>query len=171
MANTGVWVTVSLIILVLIGGFFLFNSAFNSSSNEARGIVVVDKSSSQDISPLQEESLPEETQTEVSEQTPTQTETTEEVPETKEFTIRESNFKLSLSTIQVNKGDNVKITVINDVGTHNLFVEGYNQRTDVVSSGNTRVIEFTADKTGTFNIWCEVGSHRSLGMEGVLTVI
>ena len=88
----------------------------------------------------------------------------------REFTIRESSFKLNPSTITVNEGDTVKITVINEEGTHNLFVEEYNERTDVVSSGNTRILEFVADKTGTFKIWCEVGSHRSLGMEGTLIV-
>jgi len=156
MANTGIWVTVLLIILVLIGGFFLFSGGFNSSSEDSGGIVVVDKVDSQ-----QEETINNDNDEIIEEET----------LEIKEFTVRESNFKLSLSTIQVNKGDNVKITVINDGGTHNLFVEGYNERTEVVSSGNTRVIEFTADKTGTFNIWCEVGSHRGLGMEGILTVI
>ena len=88
----------------------------------------------------------------------------------KEFTIRESNFKLIPSNIQVSRGDTVRITVINDDGTHTLFVKGYSERTDIVSSGNTRVLEFVADKAGTFNSWCEVGSHRSLGMEGTLIV-
>lgn len=90
--------------------------------------------------------------------------------EVKEFTIRESSFKLSPATITVNKGDSVRITVINDQGTHNLFIEGYNQRANIVSAGNTQVIEFVADKSGTFNMWCEVSGHRKLGMEGQLVV-
>lgn len=94
----------------------------------------------------------------------------EQSSQIKEFTIRESNFKLNPSTLIVKEGDTVKIIVINDGGTHNLFVEEYNERTEVVSSGNTKVLEFVADKAGTFNIWCEVGSHRSLGMEGTLIV-
>lgn len=87
-----------------------------------------------------------------------------------EFTIRESNFKLSPANVTVNKGDAVKIIVINDQGTHNLFVEGYNQRIKIVSAGNTQVMEFVADKTGTFNMWCEVPNHRNLGMKGQLIV-
>ena len=35
----------------------------------------------------------------------------------KEFTIRESNFKLSPSNITVNQGDLVKMTVVVDQGT------------------------------------------------------
>jgi len=87
----------------------------------------------------------------------------------KEFTIGESNFKLNPSIITVNEGDTVKITVVNEGGTHNLFIEDYNERTDIVSSGS-RVLEFVADKAGTFNMWCEVSGHRSLGMEGQFIV-
>ena len=90
--------------------------------------------------------------------------------EVKEFTIRESNFRLDPETITVNKGDTVRITVINDEGMHNLFIGGYNERTSTVSAGNTEVIEFVANEAGTFNMWCEVGSHRSSGMEGTLIV-
>ncbi len=90
--------------------------------------------------------------------------------EVKEFTIRESNFKLDPETITVNKGDTVRITVINDEGMHNLFIEDYNERTSTMSAGDNDVIEFIADKTGTFDMWCEVGNHRGQGMEGTLIV-
>lgn len=110
--------------------------------------------------PAEEPTPPEEVQTE--EVAPT--------VEVKEFTIRESNLKLSPATITVNKGDTVRITVINDQGTHNLFVEGYTKRVSVVSAGTTQVMEFVADKTGTFNMWCEVSGHRAAGMEGQVIV-
>jgi len=90
--------------------------------------------------------------------------------EVKEFTIRESNFKLSPSNITVNKGDLVRITVAVDQGTHDLFVEGYDQRVNVASSGKVQIMEFIADKSGIFKMWCEVGGHRDLGMEGQLIV-
>ena len=90
--------------------------------------------------------------------------------EVKEFTIRESNFKLSPSNITVNQGDLVKMTVVVDQGTHDLFVEGYDQRVNVASSGKSQVMEFVADKPGTFKMWCEVAGHRDLGMEGQLIV-
>ncbi len=89
----------------------------------------------------------------------------------KEFTIRESNFKLSPANITVNKGDNVRITVVNDQGQHNLFVEGYEKRISVVSPGKSQVMEFVADRPGTFKMWCEVDAHRDFGMEGELTVL
>jgi len=90
--------------------------------------------------------------------------------EIKEFTITESNFRLNPETITVNKGDTVRITVVSDEGTHNLFIEEYNERTSTLSTGNSDVIEFIADTKGTFDIWCEIGNHRAQGMEGTLIV-
>lgn len=88
----------------------------------------------------------------------------------KEFTIRESNFRLNPSNITVNQGDLVKITSVVDQGVHNLFVERYDQRVSVASSGKNQVMEFVADKSGIFKMWCEVAGHRDLGMEGQLIV-
>ncbi len=90
--------------------------------------------------------------------------------EVKEFTLRESNFKLNPTNITVNNGEFVRITVVNDQGTHNLFIEGYDKKTGIVSSGKTQVMEFVADKKGMFNMWCEVAGHREFGMQGQLIV-
>ncbi len=106
--------------------------------------------------------------TQISPTTPTATITP--TGEVKEYTIRASNFKLSPANITVNKGDTIRIIVVVDQGTHNLFVEGYDQRVNVLSSGKSQVMEFIADKSGTFNMLCEVDGHRGLGMEGQLIV-
>ena len=90
--------------------------------------------------------------------------------EVKEFTIREHSFMLDPSTITVNKGDTVRITVINDQGTHDLNIDGYNEKTSVISAGDSEVIEFVADREGTFDMLCGVGNHREQGMEGTLIV-
>ncbi|MBI4015433.1 MAG: cupredoxin domain-containing protein [Candidatus Aenigmarchaeota archaeon] len=94
---------------------------------------------------------------------------------TKEVTVIEksvtgSSFKFEPSTISVKKGDRVKIRFVSaDVG-HNLMITGYGQ-TKVISSGAAaETIEFTADKAGTFEYYCSVGSHKALGMKGTLTV-
>ncbi len=94
---------------------------------------------------------------------------------TREVTIVEksvtgSSFKFEPSSITVNKGDKVKIRFVSaDVG-HNFVIDGYGQ-TKVVSSGATaETVEFTADKTGSFEYYCSVGTHKALGMKGTLTV-
>ncbi len=87
-----------------------------------------------------------------------------------EKSVTGSSFKFEPSSIAVNKGDRVKIRFVSaDVG-HNFVIDGYGQ-TKVISSGAAaETIEFTADKTGTFEYYCSVGSHKALGMKGTLTV-
>lgn len=87
----------------------------------------------------------------------------------KEFIIDGSNFKFEPSQIKVSKGDTVKITFKDNDGTHNLVVDGYNVSTRILSEGQD-TIQFVADKTGTFEYYCSIGSHRDLGMKGTLTV-
>ena len=87
-----------------------------------------------------------------------------------EFTVRGKNFSFTPATMAVNKGDKVRITFINDSGTHDFVVDGYNVRTKTLQTGQSETIEFIADKTGTFEYYCSVGSHRSMGMKGTLTV-
>ncbi|MDQ3076731.1 MAG: cupredoxin domain-containing protein [bacterium] len=88
----------------------------------------------------------------------------------KEFTVTGENFKFSPTTMTVNKGDRVKITFVNKQGFHDLVVGGYNARTKQMQAGTQETIEFVADKAGTFEYYCSVGSHRQMGMVGTLTV-
>ncbi len=90
--------------------------------------------------------------------------------ETKEVIISSSNFKYTPSLINVNKGDKVKITLKNNGGMHDLFIDGYNIQTKIIESGQEDSIEFTADKAGTFDFWCTVGKHKAMGMVGRLVV-
>ncbi|OHA88896.1 MAG: hypothetical protein A3C70_02045 [Candidatus Zambryskibacteria bacterium RIFCSPHIGHO2_02_FULL_43_14] len=101
--------------------------------------------------------------------------TEEEVEETtsvtvKEFSVDTVSFSFSPSTITVNKGDTVKITVKNINGTHDLKIDEFNTSTRVLKVGETETITFLADKTGTFEYYCSVGNHRAMGMVGTLTV-
>lgn len=88
----------------------------------------------------------------------------------KEFTVVGSNFSFSPGTISVNKGDMVKIIFKDDDGTHNLVIDGYNLSTNVINGGSSDLIQFVADKNGSFEFFCSVGSHRDLGMTGTLIV-
>ncbi len=88
----------------------------------------------------------------------------------KEFTVTASNFKFSLAEMKVKKGDKVKVTFVNSQGTHDWRVEGYNVGTKVLQGGAKETVEFTADKAGTFEYYCSVGSHRQMGMKGNLIV-
>lgn len=102
--------------------------------------------------------------------TPTAT-TTVQAGQTKSFTVTGSNFSFTPSTLTVNKGDKVKITFVNSGGTHDFKIDEFSVATKKISGGSRDVVEFTADKSGTFEFYCSVGSHRAMGMKGTLTVI
>lgn len=88
----------------------------------------------------------------------------------KEFTITGKNFSFSPSTITVKKGDRVKITFKNSQGFHDFVIDEYGVATKQASSPATEVLEFTADKVGSFEYYCSVGTHRAMGMLGTLKV-
>jgi plastocyanin len=88
----------------------------------------------------------------------------------KSFTISGSNFAFDKKTIEVSKGDTVKITFKNSSGKHDWKIDEFNASTKILGSGEEETVEFVADKAGSFEYYCSVGSHRQMGMVGTLTV-
>ncbi len=94
-----------------------------------------------------------------------------ETAKAKEFTVESSEFKFSPATLSVKKGDKVKITFKNTgAAPHNFIIDELGVSTQVLGTGQSEVVEFTADKTGAFAFYCSVDSHRAKGMEGTATV-
>lgn len=60
-------------------------------------------------------------------------------------------------TIIAKKGDEVELTLINNVpsGDHGFFIPAY-KVTKVVSKGKKEVVKFTADKEGLFEMKCHL---------------
>ena len=94
----------------------------------------------------------------------------EEMVVVKEFTVSGKNFSFAPSTITVQKGDRVKITFQNTAGFHDFKIDEYGVAAKQAQAPATEVLEFTADKTGSFEYYCSVGSHRANGMKGTLVV-
>ncbi len=88
----------------------------------------------------------------------------------KEFTVTGENFSFIPSVMTVKKGDKVKINFKNQNGMHNLIIDEFAVNTGIIKSGEEKSVEFTADKTGSFQYYCSVGSHRAMGMWGTLKV-
>lgn len=88
----------------------------------------------------------------------------------KEFTVHGKSFSFTPAAMTVKKGDRVRITFINDGGTHDWVIDEFNARTKVIQGGAQETIEFVADKAGSFEYYCSVGQHRQMGMKGTLTV-
>ncbi len=99
--------------------------------------------------------------------------TTEESAENvqaKEFSIDATNFSFAPKNLTVNKGDTVKITLTRKLGMHDLKIDEFGVATKVLKAGESDTVTFVADKTGTFEFYCSVGTHREMGMVGTLTV-
>ena len=59
---------------------------------------------------------------------------------------------------------------INQQGQHDWRLDEFNAATKVLKTGEEETIEFIANKTGQFEYYCSVGTHRQMGMKGTLTV-
>lgn len=88
----------------------------------------------------------------------------------KTFTVKGQNFSFAPAEIRVKKGDKVKVVFENAGGFHDFVIDEFKARTKQISDGKTDTVEFTADKAGTFEYYCSVGSHRAMGMKGKLVV-
>ncbi|MEK7622082.1 MAG: cupredoxin domain-containing protein [Patescibacteria group bacterium] len=89
---------------------------------------------------------------------------------TKEFTVVGTDFSFDLKTLAVNQGDTVKITFKNTKGFHDWKIDEFNAATKQLTADQSETIQFVADKAGSFEYYCSVGSHRAMGMKGTLTV-
>ena len=88
----------------------------------------------------------------------------------KTFDISSKNFEYSQKEVRVKKGDRVMINLMATEGMHDLVVDGYDARTNVIRAGENSSLEFVADRTGKFEYYCSIGNHRQMGMVGKLIV-
>lgn len=86
------------------------------------------------------------------------------------FTVTGQNFSFAPAQLKVKKGDVVKIVFKNAEGFHDLVLDEFNVRTSQLKAGAEEAVIFKADKTGSFEYYCSVGTHRAMGMTGLLTV-
>lgn len=91
-------------------------------------------------------------------------------PGEKTFTILGGNFYYDFQEILVNEGDKVTINFKSVDGTHDWVLDEFNAATERVSTDGETSVTFIADKKGTFEYYCSVGSHRENGMVGTFIV-
>jgi plastocyanin len=87
------------------------------------------------------------------------------------LTVTGKEYSMSPNKLQVAKGSIVKITFTNN-GTmpHNFTIPSLGAGSKTVSPGQSDTVQFTATTSGTFDFYCSIGNHRSLGMSGTITV-
>lgn len=73
----------------------------------------------------------------------------------KEFTVTAKRFSFEPSTITVNKGDKVRLTLINSDTSHGIAISEFGVNA-VAGAGQQKTVEFVADKEGTFSFFCSV---------------
>lgn len=95
---------------------------------------------------------------------------TQEMIVVKEFTVTGSNYAFVPTTLTVKKGDTVKIVFKNSGGFHDFVIDEFNVSSGRINGGEETAFEFVADRAGTFEYYCSVGTHRAMGMKGTLTV-
>lgn len=90
--------------------------------------------------------------------------------EDKVIVVEASNFKFNIDTIIVKKGEKMKLVFKNLEGMHDFRVDELGIKTKIFRDKGEEVVEFTADKVGTFEFYCSVEEHRQMGMVGTLVV-
>lgn len=75
----------------------------------------------------------------------------------------------SVKEIRVKKGDRVRVTVTNTKGMHDFVIDEFGVKEETPLNEKT-VIEFVADKAGTFEYYCSKPGHRAKGQWGKLIV-
>ncbi len=93
-----------------------------------------------------------------------------ESPHVETVSLTAKSFSFSQTEIRVKKGGTVKINLASTDGFHDLVIDEFNARTSRISTGQSASTEFVASKTGTFEYYCSVGTHRQMGMVGQLIV-
>jgi uncharacterized cupredoxin-like copper-binding protein len=87
--------------------------------------------------------------------------------------VKESEYKLTPSSFTVSKPGTVTFAVTNagQMG-HALEVEGngVEEKRSTISPGSSAKLTVDLSKNGTYEVYCPIDGHRSLGMEAKLVV-
>lgn len=90
--------------------------------------------------------------------------------EVKAFEVSGKPFEFNPKEIRVKLGDVVRVNFTNTEGIHNWTLNEFNVKTRQLQAGQSEIVQFTANKAGTFEYYCSVGNHRQMGMVGKLIV-
>lgn len=89
---------------------------------------------------------------------------------TEPFKVRldSGNFYFKPDTITAAPGQPIEITVDKNAGFHTFVIDGISLKEIVKQDG---VISFIAPtQPGSYEFYCDVGSHKAMGMKGALVV-
>ena len=88
----------------------------------------------------------------------------------KTIDIEAGSFYYKPNVLTVKKGQKVKVVIHSVSMMHDFNIDELNVHGQKTKNGETSTVEFTPDKTGTFEYYCSVGQHRANGQVGKITV-
>ncbi len=94
----------------------------------------------------------------------------EESTDVKTINVEAGAFYYKPAEIRVKKGEKVKIVMTSKDMMHDFLIDELGVKLPITKSGETNSVEFTPDKTGTFEYYCSVGQHRTQGQVGKIIV-
>lgn len=153
--NSKLLVVIAVVLLLLGGAYLLSQNNTDRNTQDSINSTSELNQESRDITPSSTESSPSGETVEGS---------------VKDFTVNGDNFRFDVKEMRVKKGDTVQVTFNNTGGSHDFVIDEFNVATKVLPNGGSETVEFVADKTGEFEYYCSVGTHRQLGMKGTLIV-
>ena len=91
-------------------------------------------------------------------------------PSIKELQLSAQDIQWDQTEINANAGQEITLTITND-GTldHNFNLEEYGIGVEI-PPGDSQVVTFLADETGSFEYYCDIPGHLDAGMVGILTI-
>lgn len=88
-----------------------------------------------------------------------------------EITVEGYEYGFDPDELFVNQGDTVRIVFRNTGAVaHDLAIPDWDVRTPIIIADDEAVVEFRAERVGSFRIICTVPGHNELGMNGTLVV-
>jgi uncharacterized cupredoxin-like copper-binding protein len=87
--------------------------------------------------------------------------------------VSETEFKIAPAKLTVEQAGTTTFEVVNDGKfDHSLEVEGPSGEveTDTIAPGESATLEVDLGKPGTYEMYCPIGNHREMGMDGEVSV-
>lgn len=84
--------------------------------------------------------------------------------------VEAGSFYYKPDVITVKKGEKVRLELKSVDMMHDFNVDELGIKVPVTKSGDTGIVEFTANEVGEFETYCSVGQHRANGQVGKLIV-
>jgi len=164
--NPMIFVGAGLVVILVIGAF-LFTQKRESTPNEEtmEGTNMTQGSAAEENMESSGEAMTEGDNAMKDSTSPAMTDTAEV-----DVKVEGGNFYFKPNTITVKKGQTVKITLTSADGTHDFYLDEFNVKSESVNAGQSTTVTFTPNKTGSFEYYCSIDSHRAKGMVGTLIV-